>query len=275
MRIIKMLLEAGAEVNVALKGRPVARYNGRTAPAVGRRGWPCGGREAAAGTRRGRPTRQRRPPPVGQPSKGRSVRAHGRRPAAPGQRRGRKRAGPKAKGATALQAACFKGDRKMIDLLLGQGAEVNAPGSTLRGGTALHAAAERNNVELVRKLPAAGADLTARQAGAGRLRCRAHSSWGIWKSSSSFQGGWCFWVGERRQHLVQLIASHHHLDALPGVALYQDTSARFFFPDRYGSSSWPEGHLCVLGWGCHSLLARPCSGRRETVRFPRVYTTEV
>jgi ankyrin repeat protein len=55
----------------------------------------------------------------------------------------------------------------MVDLLLSQGADLNAIGRVFRGGTALHAALERKNAALVRKSLQARADPNG-EAGWGR-----------------------------------------------------------------------------------------------------------
>lgn len=50
---------------------------------------------------------------------------------------------------------------KLVELMLKNGANVNAPTNGVKGRTALQAAAERGNVKLVRRLISLGADVNA------------------------------------------------------------------------------------------------------------------
>ena len=62
---------------------------------------------------------------------------------------------------TVLQKACCQNNEEIIDIFLGAGADVNAPGSPEGGLTALQAAASIGNLDRVQKLLQKGADVNA------------------------------------------------------------------------------------------------------------------
>jgi Ankyrin repeats (3 copies) len=53
-------------------------------------------------------------------------------------------------GYIALQGASLGEEIELVEILLAEGADINAPGSLYRGGTAIHAAASKGNLEIVK-----------------------------------------------------------------------------------------------------------------------------
>jgi ankyrin repeat protein len=77
-------------------------------------------------------------------------------------------------GSTALQAACESGNEEIVDILLKQGADINAPAGPLAGMSALAATSYCGHFDLVKKLLNLGADIN--QSGSEKLGRNALSA---------------------------------------------------------------------------------------------------